>query len=102
MFAYRNKWPIKEGRVQEAVELLKRPLEDPRFQEKDARIFFDPQNSPAPVVVWEETWEDPEAHDKFWAVDGELNAAEEMKAFWSKWADLVAGEIDLEIWTVLK
>ncbi len=26
MFAYRSKWTIKEGRVQEAVELLQGPV----------------------------------------------------------------------------
>ncbi len=102
MFAYRNKWPIKEGRVQEAVDLLKIPLSGPTFKAKDARIYYDPQMSPGPVVVWEETWESQEAHDKFWAPDTDVHTGEGASEFWTKWADVVAGEIELEIWTVLK
>ena len=102
MFAYFSKWTIKEGRVQEAVELLKGSIAMFKEQELEARVYFDPQESSRSVVVWEETWEDPEAHDKFWADDADVRTSEGAKEFWAKWADVVAGELSHEIWTVLK
>jgi len=100
MFAYRSKWTIKEGRVQEAVELLKGPVAGFKEEGLEARVYFDPQESSRPVVIWEENWEDPEAREKFWS--GDVNESDAAKAFWPKWHDVVDGESKDEVWSLLK
>ena len=102
MLAYRTRWLIKKGRVQEAMDLLQGPLEAFRERGIEARIYSNPQKGRRRVVVWEETWENAETHDAFWAEDGEAHTAEAAKEFWSKWDDVVDGKSKHRVWTLHK
>lgn len=102
MLAYRTKWHIKEGHIQEAVELLQKALDAYKAQGREARIYYEPQVSPRSVLVWEEDWEDPDEHDKFWAEGAEVHTGEGAKEFWARWAEVVEGEAKNEVWSLLK
>ena len=78
VYAYRTKWHIKEGCVEEAVELLRGSIAYFKERGKVAHVYFEPQVSQRNVMVWEEDWEDPEAHDAFWADESELQTSEEI------------------------
>jgi len=101
MFAYRTKWHIKEGRIQEAVELLQGIVN--RYKELGmiGRLYYSPQVSQKNILVWEENWETPEAHDKWWADESEVRNSENAKKFWAQWAEVVEGEAKSETWSLL-
>lgn len=102
MYAYRTTWHIKEGHMQEAIELLQRVINSWKEQGLIGRLYYAPQVSRENVLVWEENWEDPEAHDKFWAEGSEVHTSEKAKQFFAKWAKVVEGKGEDEIWSLLK
>ena len=68
MFAYRTTWIIKEGRMQEALELVTRNTEQTKHMmtENVAVRVYTPNLSPN-VLVYEDVFESEEEHDRLWA-----------------------------------
>ncbi len=100
MYAYQAKWHIKEGRIQEAVELLQGVVNSYKARGMIGRLYYSPQVSQKNILVWEENWETPEAHDKWWADESEARSSERAKIFWAKWAEVTEGEAKNEIWSL--
>lgn len=102
MLAYRTRWRIKKGRLEEAVALLQQALEIFTSRGLVARGYIDPKADPRHVVVWEEEWEDAAAFAAFWAEDGAVSSSDEAQVFWAKWNDLVDGKAKHRVWRVLR
>ena len=102
MIAYRTKWHIKEGRIEEAVELLQNSVAYFAARGAVGRLYHHPQVHSGNVVVWEENWESEEAHDAFWAESAEIHTSGAAKEFWARWDGVVEGEPEGEIWSLVK
>jgi quinol monooxygenase YgiN len=98
MIAWRNTWPIKPGKMEEALEALKETIEatDRSLNAGGvarAYVPFDDANE----LIFEEVWPDEASQAAFW--EG-YNASAEAARFWDKWGELVAGPNTTVMWHV--
>ena len=99
MIAYRTTWIVKQGRMEEALELL-RAESDWGFEqfaslpESTAVRVYTPDLSPN-VLIYENAFDSVEDHDQFWA---EYNGTPQAAAFWPKWAELMERRVSDERW----
>jgi hypothetical protein len=100
MYAFRSTWQIKFGGMDKALELLR---ETPHIgtpglvtdSRASARVYT-PDISPD-LLIFEESWEDLEARDVFWA---DFNGKEAAADWWRRWNELVDRHVSSERWTV--
>jgi hypothetical protein len=95
MLAYRTTWIVKQGKMQEALDLLS--AESKRAKPKGAQVrVYTPSISPN-ALIFEDAWESAEAHDDFWA---EYNQTPEAAPFWTKWHEVTERSVGTERWNV--
>lgn len=96
MFAYRTTWIVKEGRMEEALELASTTGEQLKhLRPKNAVFrFYTPDLSPN-VMVYEDAFDSAEGHEQYWAA---VNATPQAAAFWPKWTELVERRVGVERW----
>ena len=95
MLAWRTTWIVKPRCMEQAVEFLETQAQGGLPEDTTFRMYT-PQYSPN-VLVFEETWESMEEHDKYWA---NLNAAPESEAMWDKWYEIVKRNTGTEVWNL--
>jgi hypothetical protein len=93
MLAYRWTFLIKQGQMEEALELNKSTPFNPDYVK--SRIYT-PDLSPN-VFVFELDVEDQETVDRFF---DEFNATPEAEPFWEKWNALVERHVSTERWNL--
>jgi hypothetical protein len=86
--------------MQEALEALSALLDRTDLSTVEgglaARIYT-PKIGPN-VLVYEEVWENAEAHDAFWnAYD---STSSEVAPFWAKWGELTKRSVGVDCWDV--
>lgn len=94
MFAYRTTWIVKPRCMAKALEFFEGKIGI--VPERSSVRVYTPGFSPN-VLVYEETWESQEEHDKWW---GEFRAAPETAAIWDEWYSLVKKSAGSELWHV--
>ena len=95
MLAYRTTWIMKQGRIQEALELMK--AEAQRYSPDYAKVRVYTPNISREVLVWELVVENEEAHEEFFA---DFNATPGAEAFWEKWREMPERATGTERWDV--
>lgn len=96
MFAYRTTWIVKEGRMEEALELLNLEAAQVKHVFPKNAVFraYTPDLSPN-VLVFEDAFASTEDHDRYWAA---YNGTPQAAAFWPKWGELMERRIGTERW----
>ena len=96
MISYRTTWIIKQGRMEEALELLNAESQSVgHLISGNAAIrVYTPDISPN-VLVFEDVFGSVEDHERFWAA---YNKTPQAATFWPKWAELVERSIGTERW----
>ena len=94
MLAFRTTWIVKPRCMAKALEFF-----EGKYEATPGRVnvrVYTPGYSPN-VLVYEETWETQEGHEKWW---DEFNAAAESAALWDEWYALVKKPVGTELWNV--
>lgn len=97
MFAYRTTWIVKEGRMQEALELMSAAIDEGKPADAMARIYT-PSLSPN-ALVFEEVWEEDASHEAFWEA---YRGSQEGASFFSQLYELVERSTGTERWHVIE
>jgi benzoyl-CoA reductase/2-hydroxyglutaryl-CoA dehydratase subunit BcrC/BadD/HgdB len=98
MIAYRTTWIVKQGRMQEALELLSAEIERTRKEGPQVRVYT-PDLSPN-VLVFEMASKSVEEHDAWWAEYDRTTP--EAAAFWNKWYDVTDRSVDTSRWKLVE
>jgi hypothetical protein len=96
MFAYRTTWIVKEGRMEEALDLLNAESEQAKHLIPENAVLraYTPDLSPN-VLVFENAFDSLEDHARFWTA---YNATPQAAVFWPKWHELVERAVGTERW----
>jgi hypothetical protein len=94
MLAYRTTWIVKEGHMQEALEVVSAEIERARKKGDPTMRVYTPDIAPN-VLVFEMVSESAEAHDKWWA---EYNQTPRAAAFWEKWGEVTERSVGTDRW----
>jgi hypothetical protein len=93
MLAYRTTWMVKQGRMQEALDLISAETQRAKSEGAVVRIYT-PSIGPN-VLVFEMVSETAEAHDAFWT---EYNKDPKAAAFWEKWGEVTERSLGSDRW----
>ena len=96
MLAYRSTWIVKQGCMSKALELLSAEIERVGTRADRVTRVYTPNFSPN-VLVFDDNWENQEAHDKFWELYWKSS---ESKAFFTQWNEFVERSTGTELWNV--
>ena len=95
MFAFRTTWIMKEGKMDDALQLCRDTAEKVDLKALESRVYaahYSPNE-----LVYEELWASIEEHDAFW--EGHRVALEEV-GFWDAWGELTERATSTYVWKV--
>lgn len=95
MFAFRTTWIVKEGKMEEALQLCKDTAEKVDLKAVESRVYT-AYHSPR-ELVYEELWPSIEESEAFW--EGHWTALEKV-GFWDAWGELTERATSAYVWKV--
>lgn len=98
MFAFRTTWIVKEGKMEDALQLCRDTAEKVDLKAVESRVYT-AYHSPN-ELVYEELWASIEEHDAFWEGQEGHRAALEKVGFWDAWGELMERATSTYVWKV--
>jgi quinol monooxygenase YgiN len=98
MFAWRTTWIVKPGRLEEAVAVTTKNVNETTLSKACAAVrVYSSHYGPTDTLVFEEVWSSIEAHDQWW--DAYIQSAQGKAAFAAAY-QVVERSTSTELWDV--
>lgn len=95
MFAFRSTWLIKDGKMDDAFELISTTADKVSSGAIERRLYrakLGPEE-----LVYEEVWDSLDEHDAAWEAYARVL---EEEGFWPKWQEVVERAVGHTMWVV--